>query len=245
MKYALTALALVLAVPALAAPAPANLAAGLKDSRRSAEDVARDAARKPAEMVAFAEIRPGQHVVDFLPGTGYFTRIFAGAVGPNGMVEAVVPASTAAKVPKYKVAAEAAAADYDNVKASIPTPGTIAAPGSADLVWTAQNYHDIHNIPIPQAVASVNRAAFDALKPGGLYVVIDHSDRDGSDVTGTNTLHRIDEAVVKSEVMAAGFVLDGESNTLRNAADPRTANVFDPAIKGHTDQFMLRFRKPK
>lgn len=244
MKHALTALALALAVPALAAPAPANLAAGLKDSRRPAEDIARDADRKPAEMVAFAEIKPGQHVVDFLPGGGYFTRVFAGAVGPAGTVEAVVPASTAARVPKYKEAAEASAAAYDNVKAVIPPAGTIAASGSADLIWTAQNYHDIHNIA-PEAAAVVNKAVFDALKPGGVYVVIDHSAPDGSGVADTNTLHRIDEAVVKTEVLAAGFKLDGESQVLRNKADPRTAKVFDPSIRGKTDQFVLRFRKPK
>jgi len=111
------------------------------------------------------------------------------------------------------------------------------------VVWTSQNYHDLHNIPGADLVA-LNKLIYRSLRPGGVYVVLDHSAVAGSGATATDTLHRIDEAVVRKEVEAAGFKFDGESKILANPADPRTAAVFDPSIRGHTDQFILRFRKP-
>jgi predicted methyltransferase len=123
----------------------------------------------------------------------------------------------------------------------------LAYPEPLDVVFTAQNYHDM---PIAEYNlgdrAQMNATAFAALKPGGVYVVIDHSAVDGTPVAtaGPAVLHRIDQATVRREVEAAGFVFDGESQVLRNPADPRTATVFDPSIRGHTDQFMMRFRKP-
>jgi predicted methyltransferase len=112
-----------------------------------------------------------------------------------------------------------------------------------DVVWTSQNYHDFHNIPNVD-VATINRAMFQALKPGGVYLVLDHSAAAGSGTSDTNTLHRIDQDTVKQEVESVGFKFVGESDVLRNKADPRTAKVFDPSIQGHTDQFILKFTKP-
>jgi predicted methyltransferase len=114
---------------------------------------------------------------------------------------------------------------------------------SFDLVWTSQNYHDFHNVE-GFDVAALNRAIFAALKPGGIYLVLDHAAESGSGLRDTNTLHRIDEDTVKQEVKAAGFVLVGESRILRNKDDPHTEKVFDGSIQGHTDQFILKFRKP-
>jgi predicted methyltransferase len=94
-------------------------------------------------------------------------------------------------------------------------------------------------------VAQFNKLVLNSLKPGGLYAVIDHSAESGSGVRDTSTLHRIDMDAVKSEVTAAGFEFVGSSNLLANAADPRTAKIFDPSIRGKTDQFILKFRKPK
>ena len=110
-------------------------------------------------------------------------------------------------------------------------------------MWTSQNYHDLHNIPGLDVVA-FNKVIYASMRPGGVYVILDHSAPAGSGATTTKTLHRIDPAVVRQEVEAAGFKFDGESKVLANSADPRTANVFDPSIRGHTDQFILRFRKP-
>jgi predicted methyltransferase len=122
--------------------------------------------------------------------------------------------------------------------------GKVTAPVPLDLVFTGQNYHDLHNIP-SLSVAAFNKSVFDSLKPGGLFVVLDHSAQAGSGAKDTNTLHRIDADTVKTEVTAAGFEFVASSDILANPADPRTANVFDPSIRGKTDQFILKFRKPK
>jgi predicted methyltransferase len=113
-----------------------------------------------------------------------------------------------------------------------------------DLIFTAQNYHDLHNSQALD-VAAFNKSVFDALKPGGLFVIVDHSAEKGSGSRDTSTLHRIDAETVKSEVTAAGFEFVGGSEILKNASDDRTAKVFDPAVRGKTDQFILKFRKPK
>jgi predicted methyltransferase len=121
-----------------------------------------------------------------------------------------------------------------------------AAPAPLDLVWISDNYHDLHDpFLAPADLAKINAAVFKALKPGGIYLVLDHAAPAGSGLADTNTLHRIDEAVVKSEVEAAGFKLVGESDALRNPADDHTKAIFDPVLRGHTDQFILKFRKPK
>ena len=121
----------------------------------------------------------------------------------------------------------------------------VSAPEKLDLVFTAQNYHDMHDKFMgPANLSVVNRQIFKALKPGGVYLVIDHAADAGSGLRDTETLHRIDPAVVKAEVTAAGFIFEGESRVLRNSADPRRANVYDPGIRGKTDQFVYKFRKP-
>jgi predicted methyltransferase len=137
----------------------------------------------------------------------------------------------------------AADANYSNVSVVVAPLLTLAAPEPVDLVFTAQNYHDLHNFPVD--VVAFNKVIFDSLKPGGWYVVLDHSAEAGSGVRDTKTLHRVDADVVKKEVTAAGFEFVGASDVLANSSDPRTAKVFDPAIRGKTDQFILKFRKPK
>jgi predicted methyltransferase len=141
------------------------------------------------------------------------------------------------------VVAIAADPHYGNVTVSLQHFPELKLPAGVDLVWTTQNYHDLHNIKDVD-VAKINSAFFEALKPGGTYFVLDHAAEAGSESRDTSTLHRIDEATVKQEVTAAGFRLVGESNVLRNKSDPHTAKVFDPEIRGHTDQFMLKFKKP-
>ena len=119
-------------------------------------------------------------------------------------------------------------------------------PSNLDAVFIRQNYHDLHvNFMGPADVAAFNKMVFAALKPGGVYVILDHAATPGSGLKDTNTLHRIDIAAVKSEVQAAGFKLEAESNILANPADDHTKMVLDKSIQGKTDQFLLKFRKPK
>lgn len=225
--------------------ATAAYAASVTDAGRPAEDVAKDAVRKPAETLAFAGILPGQTVAEILPGGGYFTRLISKAVGPNGKVIALVSAETAARNASQidPIRAIAATPAYANVTVETPTGG-LAPSVPVDVVFTAQNYHDIHAFYGADVAAAFNRTVFASLKPGGTYLVIDHASVAGAGTTVSKTLHRIEASTVKAEILAAGFVFDGESAILANAADPRTAIVFDPAIRGHTDQFMMRFKKP-
>lgn len=221
------------------------IAAAVADPDRPAADRERDPFRKPAETLAFAGVRPGMELIDTIPGGGYFTRLFAEAVGPTGVVYPHVPEELRGKFNSDENA-QALAAAYPNVRWRPGAP--LAEPSDepfVDLVFTAQNWHDFHtplfgNLDMTAALRALNSV----VRPGGAVVIIDHAAQAGSGLRDVNTLHRIDEDVVKREMAAAGFVLEAESQALRNPADTRTANVFDPAIRGRTDQFMLRFRKP-
>jgi predicted methyltransferase len=238
----------ILTLAALGALVAAAPAFKIDNSIRPAEDVARDGARKPAEMVSFSQIAPGQTVVDMLPGGGYFTRVFAQAVGPKGKIVALVSDQYAKTFPKAGTDIQALAAEpaYKNVEAAIRSLGNVGAPGTIDRVWTAQNYHDLRSAKLPPNTGEgINRAVFSALKPGGMYIVLDHSAAKGSGLRDVDSLHRIDAATLKAEVISVGFKFAGESKLLANPADDRTKMVFDPAIRGKTDQFIYRFIKPK
>lgn len=224
-------------------PGYATKAVAAKD--RPAADTARDADRKPAEMVAFAGIKPGNKVADLIPGGGYFTRVFAKAVGPKGQVWAVVPDMMVQRNPQAADGIKALAAEpgYKNVQVKVAALTDFAPAGALDVVWTSDNYHDMYNNN-PDNSAGMVKGAFQALKPGGSFVVIDHA-APGADDATAKPLHRIDPEKVKAQVTAAGFVLDGTSTALANSADMHDKPVFDPSLRGHTDQFALRFKKPK
>jgi predicted methyltransferase len=227
---------------------PAAIAAAVADKSRPEADTQRDADRKPAETLAFAGIRSGDKIADLLPGRGYFTRLFSKVVGEKGVVYAVAPpprpnAPPDAPSPAAAVTAIASEPGYSNVRVLTQRPTDLSLPEPVDVVWTSLNYHDVHNAP--NGAESFNKAVFNALKPGGIYIVIDHAAEPGSGTRDTSTLHRIDPAVVKTEVTAAGFVLEGESDILKNPDDPHTARVHDSSVRGKTDQFLLKFRKPK
>jgi predicted methyltransferase len=227
-------------------PDAANIVAAVADGRRPAEDTARDSARHPAETLAFAGIEPGDRVGEIFPGGGYFTRLFAVAVGDEGRIYPTIRPDGVAG--EYETPILAVAAQYPSAVMARTLYDALAYPEPLDVVFTAQNYHDM---PLTEYNlgdrARMNATAFAALKPGCAYVIIDHAANAGAAVeTDAETaLHRIDPAVVRAEVEAAGFVFDGESDVLRNAADTHTVSVFDPSIRGHTDQFMMRFRKPE
>jgi predicted methyltransferase len=253
MKSALFAMAAAVALvsaPAFAqAPSPAVTKA-VADPTRPEKDVKQDASRHPAELVAFAKVKSGDTVMDVWPGGGYWSRIFSTVVGPKGKVYAYVPAEIAGFKSDPLGVAKAIAAEpgHGNVEAisdplaSQPPP---AYRNVLDVVWTFENYHDLHDSFMKGAdVDGFNRAVFTLLKPGGYYVIADQAAAPGSGLKNTEDLHRIDPAAVKAEVEKAGFVFDGETEVLANPADDHTKLVFDPSIRGKTDRFVLRFKKP-
>jgi predicted methyltransferase len=221
-------------------PTPAfDFATVLADPIRTEADRARDSDRRPAELVAFAGVGPGDTVAELAPGGGYFTRILSGVVGPNGTVYAM--AGRASPV------LEELARARPNVVVTVAQPGTIPVPEPVDVVWTTLNYHDFknQNVGAGDGAAAINAAAFAALKPGGTYLVVDHDTAPGAGASQTSTLHRIESALVRREVEAAGFRLDAESALLRHPADDHSLKVQETGIRGKTDQFVLRFRKPR
>ncbi|RMB36705.1 putative methyltransferase [Sphingomonas sp. PP-F2F-G114-C0414] len=230
------------AVPVAAQKANAVITKALADPAR-ADQQGDDARRKAAEVLAFSGVKPGDVVVDYLPGAGYWTRIFTGVVGPKGHVYAVWPAAGAKYAEKSLPALQARA--LGNVTAEVQATNLPTSPKPVDLFWTVQNYHDIPNDGAGEpALRAFDTAVFRMLKRGGTYVVIDHADAPGTGMTGTSTRHRIDPAAVKTQVEAAGFRFVGQSPVLRNPADDHSKAVFDPAIRGKTDQFVYKFRKP-
>jgi predicted methyltransferase len=238
-------LALSLATPgAYANPVPRYIKEAVADKARPAADTERDANRKPAETLAFAGVKPGDWVLELAPGRGYYTRLLSAVVGPKGQVSNYTITNPKPDAPPPPIVALAAEPHYSNVKVTLQRLVDVKPTNSFDVVWTTQNYHDFHNIQ-GLDVATINHAIFAALKPGGIYFILDHAAEAGSGTRDTNTTHRIDEEAVKQEVKAAGFELAGESTILRNKDDPHTGKVFEPPIQGHTDQFLLKFRKPK
>jgi predicted methyltransferase len=238
------AASLMFATVAPAADIPAPIAAAVADSHRPSTDTDRDAARKPAEMLAFAGVKPGDTVLELLPGTGYFSRILSKAVGPKGHLYLATPDP---KSGYAQPAADAIAADsaYANVSVIQITGAAMRTLPPLDVIWTAQNYHDLHLSTLKLPVPLLDKLWLSILKPGGEFIVIDHVAAAGAPVTeAADKLHRIDPAAARAEIEAAGFVFAGESDAIRNTADPHTAVVFDPSIKGHTDQFVFKFRKP-
>jgi predicted methyltransferase len=248
LAAAFTATLMLSATCASAGSVPDNIAAAVADSNRPDADKQRDANRKPAETLAFTGVKSGAQIAELLPGGGYFTRIFSKAVGSSGHVYALVPARSPdapADMPDFAARAKAIAADpnYANVSVVVEPFSQLGVPAPVDLVWTSQNYHDLHNLP-GLDVGVFNKMVFDDLKPGGIYLVLDHTAEAGSGGRDTKTLHRIDPETVKKEVLAAGFVFVGSSDLLRQPGDTRTVKVFDPTVRGKTDQFILKFRKP-
>jgi predicted methyltransferase len=249
--HGLLAAAAVFAVyaclPAQAANVPSRIALAVADPARPADEKAEDVNRKPVEGLAFTGIKWGDKVVDLMPGAGYYTRLFSKVVGPQGAVYAVQPTEMDKVNPKRLKSLQsfAGTAAYPNVTVLVQPIASLSLPKGIDMIWTSQNYHDLHDpfMGSPD-MAAINKTIYDALKPGGIYIVLDHAAAAGTGVSKTNDLHRIDPAAVKAEVTAAGFQFVGESDVLSNPADDHSLKIFDPKIKGKTDKFIYKFRKP-
>ncbi len=241
MKWTLALSLALLAAPAAAQDEiPDYVSAAVADPARG-DDAQDDARRHIAEIMAYSGVKPGDTVLELVPGSGYWTRVFSHIVGPEGKVYLAVPEP----MEKYSEKTKALPDELSNTELLMQPADALSAPTQVDLVFTAQNYHDYPDEFMgPTDPAILNAAVFQALKPGGTYLVIDHSAEEGSGLRDTDTLHRIDPAIVRQQVIAAGFEYMGESDVLRNEADDRTLKVFDPAVRGHTDQFVFKFRKP-
>jgi predicted methyltransferase len=255
MRQTMLAVLFALALPTVALAQVSNLHSGAitaavqkgVDDPARAADKSDDARRKVALVMTFAEVKPGQKVLELIPGGGYFTRVFSAVVGPQGHVYTVWPDEYAKEAESDVTAMRKLATQphYANISLLTQPANQLSSPVPVDLVFTSQNYHDYPDKFMGNVDPAVlNKQVFDALKPGGLWVVTDHVAPAGSGMADTETLHRIDPAIVKKQAEAAGFVFDGESNALRNPNDPHTIKVFDKSIRGHTDQFIYRFRKP-
>jgi predicted methyltransferase len=223
-----------------------SIGAATTASSQSAQPAAApaiDPAWKVPEVIAFIGLKKGDKVADIVGLR--LTASLAQAVGPSGKVYAIETAEVVKSHPDLLTKMNAIAAQSPNVVVS-EDPVASALPSGLDAVFIRQNYHDLYDKFMgPADVPAFNKAVFAALKPGGVYVVLDHAAVAGSGISATETLHRIDPARVKADVLAAGFKLDAESSILANASDDHTKIVFDPSIRGHTDQFLYRFKKPK
>ena len=254
MAVAFAACALAFGVMAFAAGGPlpnvsAELAAAVADPSRPDSDTTRDADRKPEQTLAFSGIKPGDQVADYVADSGYFTRLFSSVVGSKGHVYAVEPTAFFKYQSFPKAVAELQDYGVTNPNVTVTTAAALEGlkfPEKLDLFWISQDYHDLHDKFMgPVDTYRFNEAVYEALQPGGFYIVLDHSAAPGAAADVTETLHRIESSTVRREVEGAGFKFDSESSILANPADPRTAKVFDQTIRGHTDQFILKFRKPK
>lgn len=241
-------------------PAPAEQAATYSASKYNAaindiariDDRASDEARQPGELLAFAQIDRGDVVGDYIMGGGYVTRLLAMAVGRNGKVYAFQPDEFIAFRPDYATEQDAAVAPYTDNEGNpinvFALRGPIADPGfpePLDTIITVMNLHDLFIDQMPADTAERGIAAlYAALKPGGSLVVVDHKAAEGGGRTAATDLHRMDEQMALDMLTAAGFVLEEESELYAHPDDPRTDNVFAEAIRGQTDQFMWRLRKP-
>jgi len=211
---------------------------------RSEADRANDKRRKAPQMLALIDARPGMRVLDLGAGGGYTTELLARSVGPTGQVYAQNTAYALKNFVKGRFDARSKAPAMRNVIHHVadfddPVPAAVAA-GSLDLVTFMFNYHDLGWVGTDRA--RMNRAIFAALKRGGHYIVADHSGRPGTGISESKTLHRVEEALVRKEVEAAGFKLVEEATFLRNPNDPRDKSVFKPTQPN--DEFVLKFVKP-
>lgn len=234
---------------------PDYIKSAVADASRPDSDTQRDVNRKPAEVLTFAGVKPGDKVGELMPGRGYFTTLFCKIVGDKGQVHTFsfsrpanapsspdMPGGMQADMGAMPPMPEAPKPSCNNISAVTKAAAEFALPSGLDLVWTSENYHDFSGPGSGIDMVKFNKVIFDALKPGGVYMVEDHAAQTGSGIRDVSTLHRIDPEQVKKDVTAAGFVFEGSSDVLVNPADPLTVKTFD--LSGKSSKFLLKFRKP-
>jgi predicted methyltransferase len=233
MRTPVILLSLAVSIGAATAASPPSAQSG---------DRTPDPAWKVPQVIAFIALKEGDKVADIVGN--HLTASLAQSVGPTGTVYAIETAQVARLHPELLDLIKALAVRSPNIVVS-SEPVATPLPSGLDAVVIRQNYHDLYDRHMaPVDVAAFNLGVFAALKPGGVYVVLDHAALAGSGTGSTETLHRIDPARVKRDARAAGFELDAESSMLANPSDDHTKSVFDPSVRGHTDQFLYRFKKP-
>ena len=221
----------------------ANIEKAVGHLDRPESDKQRDLDRLPVSILSFFQIREGMQVADMMAGGGYYTEILSRAVGSNGKVYAHNNSIALKRFADRAITKRLAESDLPNVvrlDAELEEPEFPQA--ELDAVMLFLFYHDSYWMGADRT--KMNKAVFDALKPGGVFCITDHHAAAGSMDRDVQSLHRVDAELVKREILAAGFVLEAESDILRNADDDRTVNVFRPEIRGKTDRFVFRFRKP-
>ena len=222
--------------PRDSSPLAARYADAIANPIRTDQDRRMDAERKPSQFLPFTRVMPGMRVLDVSAGGGYTSQLLALAVGPQGTLYAQTPRPNATLVKRL---ADHPQANLVLLERPFDDPVPAGTP-PLDLVTLILNYHDISYLPVDRQ--AMNARLFAALKPGGHFVVIDHSSRPGKGISEGKTLHRIDEAVVVDEVRRAGFALEAEGDFLRNPDDARDTPSGAPKVP--TDKFALRFVKP-
>jgi predicted methyltransferase len=241
-------LALPLACTKAAAPqGGTSFQNAVSDPARPAAFRTADKFRKPAETLQFSGVKSGMTVGEFYPAGGYFTRMLSDVVGPSGHIYTIENAGWNDSVQDdRKMLAEG---KWKNVSLDVQPFGTVSFPKPLDLAWVTQKYHDLKIPKYGPGGQAVDTVAFDrevyaALKPGGIFFILDHQGPAGLTPTDIAKMHRINRDQVVKEVTSVGFKLAAEGNFLRNPADDHSKPIFDPSIRGHTDQYALKFVKP-
>ena len=232
------------------ADVPENIKAAVANPARPERDRQRDVNRRPEQVLAFAGVRSGLRIAELEPASGYFTRILCKAVGSSGHIYAInftlhfSPEQMKRMAGRNMGPPPAPQTDCDNITYSVQASTALNLPSDLDMVWTAENYHDFRIPEFGSAdVRTFNQTVFNALKPGGVFIVEDHAAAAGSGARDTATLHRIDPALVKQELESAGFKYAGQSQILHNPKDAHTDMVFKTVDR--TDRFLFKFRKPE
>jgi predicted methyltransferase len=224
---------------------PADLAALLAGDSRTEGDSNRDAGRKPVEVLDFLGIGNGDAVIDLMAAGGWYTEVLSLAVGADGSVVAQNPEWILAfreRANDKALASRLADGRLANVtRMDIEYADMGPDTGSYDAALSALNFHDAYYLGSAEDAATFLSAVYGVLKPGGVLGIIDHVGNPDGD---NSSLHRIDKALAIEMATAAGFVLEGDSDLLANPADDHTQGVFSEGLRGHTDRFLLKLRKP-
>lgn len=246
-RSCLVALLFTLAIPVTAADTAALVGQALVTADRPTEDLERDPAEKPVEVLTFFGLQPGMAVADVMSGGGYYAELLSRVVGPKGRVIAQNNAayfSYAGRDANKRFVGR----DFPNVERMTTELDDMGlGNGALDMILMVMSYHDAYWIGEEWPAVDTDlfmKQLFAALKPGGVVAIVDHVAPAGSDLKIIDKLHRIDPEFVKAEFARYGFRLDGESDLLRNPADDHTRVVFDESVRRKTDRFIFRFRKP-